>query len=331
MSIQNAAVETIDISNCDSLRVFNSYNGELTSMDFSKNAELTSIDVQSNQLSSIEISKNKKLSFLKVLYNNLTSLDVTNNPVLTEIYAHFNRISSVNFINNLTYKTVNLSNNKLENVDLPAVTKHLLIGNNKLTTLTLKSSVQNLEVQYNQLTSISIVNCTNICNISNNNLTIATLPAIPAGLNASEKTRKKYIYYPQLPINVTVSNDNSVDLSSQLSAKGMLETTATTNYSFVKEDGTELVEGTDYTINGGVATFIKSFENIHGVMTTDAFPLAKGDYAFTTIPFSVKGTTAINVVMSESKNAPAYGINGVKVSSGQKGMMIQNGKKIYNK
>lgn len=125
---------------------------------------------------------------------------------------------------------------------------------------------------------------------------------------------------------------NVLDLSAQLTAEGELEEgTATTNYVFVDSENNKLVEGTDYTIKDGVATFLKSFTGIHAEMTNDAFPKVTADDPFKTKDFdvTVSDVNAINSVSSDSKNETIYNVNGVKVSSPAKGVNILKGKKVF--
>lgn len=131
---------------------------------------------------------------------------------------------------------------------------------------------------------------------------------------------------------VAAAIDNTLDLSSELTATGELaEGTATTVYAFVDAEGTALVEGTDYEMNNGVATFKKAFNSIHAVMTTDAFPKATGANAFVTTAFNVSVATAISFVNTDEKGNAYYTIGGVKSAMPVKGINISNGKKFVVK
>ena len=120
-------------------------------------------------------------------------------------------------------------------------------------------------------------------NISNNLFTLATLPVKPANVSAS-----KYTYAPQ-PAYVVDETVSELDLSSQLTATGVLTEPATTTFSFVTAGGTALEEGTDYEVTApGKFKFLKEqTEKVHGVMATTAFPKFTGTNAYVTTEFTV--------------------------------------------
>lgn len=332
MSISGAAVSTIDVSACDSLKVFTAAKGALKTMDFSKNLKITSINLTDNELESLNIKNNIMLDQLTVYNNKLTSLDLTPNAAMTGLYANNNKIASVKFAPGAVYKVVNLSDNELTEIDVPEITgstSMLMLSRNKLETIAFTSTIGNVELANNKLKSVSIGNANKSCLLANNCLTIATLPKKPAGLNSASKI-KKFTYGSQEPMEVACVG-NVLDLSAQLTAEGELEEgTATTNYVFVDSENNKLVEGTDYTIKDGVATFLKSFTRIHAEMTNDAFPKVTAEDPFKTVEFDVTvDPTAINSVSSDSKNGTIYNINGVKVASPTKGVNILNGKKFF--
>ncbi len=334
MSIGGLAMQTVDVSACDSLRNFTSAKGELTTMDFSNNPELTSLNLTDNKLTSINIAKNAKLDQLTIYNNVLTELDLTANAAITGLYAYSNKLTSVKFAEGAALKTINLQKNNLKEITLPTITgssSMLYLNDNELTELTVPSSVGTFEAHNNKLAKISLVDCTKSCKLENNCFTIATLPAKPAGLNTASKI-KKFTYAPQAPMAVEATVNGKLDLSSQLTAVGELEEgEATTVYAFADAEGNALTEGTDYIVEGGVATFNASFTGIHAIMTSDAFPKATGDNAFVTTAFDVAAAVAIKNVANDAKSGNIYNMNGVKVAAPEKGINISNGKKFYVK
>ncbi|MBQ0023401.1 MAG: hypothetical protein KBT29_09215, partial [Prevotellaceae bacterium] len=199
------------------------------------------------------------------------------------------------------------------------------------TELTVPSAVATFEAANNKIAKISLVDCTKSCKIEGNCLTLATLPKKPAGLNTASKI-KKFTYAPQAPLAVEEAvTTGKLDLSAQLTAVGELEEgEATTVFSFVDAEGNALVEGTDYTMEGGVASFNNVFSNIHAVMTSEAFPKATDELAFTTTVFSVTTPVAIKNVATMN-NGSIYNLQGVKVAAPVKGINIRDGKKIFVK
>lgn len=331
MNLGGNAFETIDLSACDSLRNFTSANGALTAIDFSNNPELTSTNLVNNQIASINVSKNAKLDQLTIYQNQLTELDLTNNAAITGLYAYENKLTSVKFAEDAALKTINLQKNALKEIALPTITgssSMLYLNDNELTELVVPTSVGTFEAHNNKLAKISLVDCTKSCKLDNNCFTISTMPAKPAGLNTASKI-KKFTYTKQAPKAVDAVVTDVIDLSSELTAVGELpEGTATTVYAFVNAEGNALVEGTDYVMNNGMATFNKSFTGIHAVMTTEAFPKATGDNAFVTTTFDVNSTNGIEEINSDAKGNTYYTIGGAKVAAPIKGVVISNGKKI---
>jgi hypothetical protein len=121
-------------------------------------------------------------------------------------------------------------------------------------------------------------------NISNNLFTLATLPVKPANVSAS-----KYTYAPQ-PAYVVDETVSELDLSSQLTATGVLTEPATTTFSFVTAGGTALEEGTDYEVTApGKFKFLTAQEEkVHGVMLNAALPKFTEAAPFTTTEFTVE-------------------------------------------
>lgn len=192
MSIGAAAVSTIDLSKCDSLRVFTAAKGTLKTMDFSNNLYITSINLTDNELESINVKNNLMLDQLTVYNNKLTSLDLSLNAAMTGLYAYSNQITSVKFAPRAVFKTINLNDNALTEIDLPEIsgsTSMLMLSRNQLESIAFTSSIGNVELVDNKLKSVSIGNANKSCLLANNCLTIATLPKKPAGLNSATKIR----------------------------------------------------------------------------------------------------------------------------------------------
>ena len=188
----------------------------------------------------------------------------------------------------------------------------------------------------------------NINTIPTLKLTLATIPAQPASLNTSSKT-KKFTYAPQAALEVPESVEE-LDLTAQLTvAKGELNPTAdesagtaayatwlenmTTTFSFVTASGTALVENTDYSVTEpGKFKFLKEqTEKVHGVMANEGFPLFTGADAFVTTEFTVDLTQGIKDINAVGTAGKVYNLQGVEVAQPVKGLYIQNGKKVIVK
>ena len=299
MSITGADVESITLPAYPKMTQFSFNNSPVKNLDVSKVATLTSLTVDNTtqsqyapQLESIDLSANTELNYLKIVGNatnkgKLSAIDLSKNTKLANVYLQDNAIKTVAMPSGAALSFLNLQNNELASIDLSVCesNKDVYLNNNKLKSATLGT-------------------VTKSCKLEDNELTLATIPAQPAGLNTSSKT-KKFTYAPQaaMPVDESVSE---LDLSSQLAvAEGELDPadyatylTATTTYSLVTASGTALVEGTDYEVTEpGKFKFLKEqSEKVHAEMLNAALP------KFTaTAPFK---TTEFTVAPGESASTP---------------------------
>jgi hypothetical protein len=249
--------------------------GQLTSIDLSNNPALETIIVGNQKLTSITLPAGAKVSQLSLEQNELTELDLSVLGSLKGLQVNDNQLKSLDLSKMIEGSSinVNVSNNQLEELNIPV-------------------TVRALEAQNNKLKSFSVADATYSCKLENNQLTLATLPKKPAGLNSTAKT-KRFTYAPQAALQVP-EEVAELDLSDQLTAQGILDAPATTAYSFVTVSGTALVEGTDYTVTApGKFKFTKAqSDKVYGVMTNEGFPLFTGDNAFKTTEFTVKAAAA---------------------------------------
>ena len=326
LQLSGLDVDGIDFSKMPMLTSLSVNNSPVSHIDVSKNAELKSLTVlctnQSEyepQLKSIDLSGNPKLEYLNLgssFYKagQLTSIDLSNNPALQTIIAGNNKLTSVTLPagaevsqlsleqNELTeldlsvlgsLKGLQVNNNQLKSLDLSKMIEgssiNVNVSNNQLEELNVPVTVRALEAQNNQLKSFSVADATYSCKIENNQLTLATLPAKPAGLNTNAKA-KRFTYAPQaaLPVPEEVTE---IDLTEQLTAQGILDAPATTSYGFhLNQSGAALVEGTDFQVVApGKFKFIKAqSDQVIITMQNEAFPLLSGENALVTTPFTVK-------------------------------------------
>ena len=256
-TMSKVAVESLDLTGLDDLKIFGFSQGSLQNINVKNNAALTNLTINNNTasafesvLESLDLSGNANLEQLNVMGasadkpGKLTTLDLSNNPKLTNVYAQYNALTSVTLPAEAALSFLNLQNNQIESIDLTTVASfkdtylnnnklaavdlskltagaNLYLDGNQLAEVTVPVSVKNLQLNDNKLTKVSIVDATASCKLENNLLTLATLPAQPAGLSTANKT-KKFTYAPQAALEVaeTVSE---LDLSAYATvAKGEL-------------------------------------------------------------------------------------------------------------
>lgn len=378
MSLTGANVESIALPATTYLTQFTCNNSALKNLDVTKATALTSLTVNNTsaskyapQLESLDLSKNTELAYLSLQGNNknsgkLKKLDLTNNTKLSGmgLYVQYNQLTEVKLAEN-TLSMINVQNNQLEKLDLTKLPKlknlyasdnklkslnfaklasggDINIYNNQLEEVSIPVTVKTIQAQNNKLTSVSLAGVSGSnCKFENNQLTLATIPAQPAGMSTANKT-KKFTYAPQAPLAVDETL-SELDLSSQVTvAKGELDPDNNyaswledqlTTYRLVLPSGVSLVEGIDYVSPTlGKFTFLKDQSaKVHVVMFNAALPKFTESVPFVTTEFTVSIPTAIKDVNTVAGAAKAYNLQGVEVKQPVKGLYILNGKKVVVK
>lgn len=198
------------------------------------------------------------LHTLNLSGNRIEEFDASEVPSAGYLTISRNGLKSIHFDNPLLW-SVMADNNSLETIDLtglPALEQILLNSN-------LLSSIDLTPVQ-NTLSVISLVS---------NRFRFSTLPSQDACPRLSV-----FYYGNQAPLDVKCE-DMKVDLSSEAEIDGI--PTSFTWYAGIPEYDAEtgeiignlLAEGTDYSIDNGVTTFLRSQpEKVLCVMTNEAYP-----------------------------------------------------------
>ena len=300
MSISGANQESITLPAYPKMTQFGFNNSPVKTLDVSNVTTLTRLDVVNAttspyepQLTTIDLSKNVNLETLVVGGNSYKKGEIT----------------ALDLTNNTKLTQLSAENNKIATITgMPVSLKNIYLSNNQLAELTFPVFTAKGTIQ-----------------IQNNLFTLATLPAKPA-----ITTTSKYTYAPQ-PAYAVAETVQELDLSSQLTATGVLTEPATTEYSFVTASGTALVEGTDYEVTApGKFKFIKAqTEKVHGVMATTAFPKFTGANAYVTTDFTIDPATGISTLNADKQQSGKfYNLQGVEVANPGKGLYIVNGKKV---
>ena len=354
-SFNNSPAKSVDVSKVTTLTSLNICNTSIANTDM----QLESIDLSSNTslenlvlggtfykkgvLKTIDLSNNTALKQIIVANQELESITLPEGATLSNgINVAMNKLTSLDLSSLAGVKTVTANDNELTSLDLSKLTEtsDLYLANNQLASLTVPVSVTNLDAQNNQLKEVTIANATKSCKLENNQLTLATVPAQPAGLSTSSKT-KKFTYAPQAALEVPETL-TELDLTSQLTVtEGELDPSdytshlsGTTAFVFKTESGETLQEGTDYEVTEpGKFTFIKEqTEKIYAEMTNAALPKFMNANVFKTTAFTVTPATGINTVnAAKIQNDKFYNLQGIEVQNPDKGLFIQNGRKVFKK
>ena len=349
LSFNNNPTKTLDLSKNPKLSSLtvnattaSKYESQLESIDLSNNPELTYLSLQGNQntagkLTTVDLTANTKLESLFLQYNALTEVKLGDNAI-TLLNVQNNQLATLDLTKLPKLKNLYASDNKLTALDFSALQAggDINIYNNELTAVDIPVTVKTVSAQNNKITAVSLAGVSGSnCKFENNCLTLATIPAQPEGMNTANKT-KKFTYAPQADLQVS-EDLNTLDLSAQLTvAKGELNPegftewlSGTTTYTVKTAAGTALTEGTDYSIEGGVITFMKNqTEKVYVEMLNAALPKFTADAPFKTTAFTVSNANAIRNAKVSANDGKIYNLKGVEVKNPTKGLYIQNGKVI---
>lgn len=342
--MSGATAETVELPELPYLTQFSFGNSPIKKLDISKVPTLTSLSIINTTtsefepaLAGIDLSQNPNLETLIIggeYYKKgiLSSLDISNNPALTNVAVGNNDLTTIKMADSYAKLTsFNAAKNQLTTFDVAKipVVKTLYLASNQLTTIGDPTNCQaltwfdvkenkltgdmelkaeklaNVYVNNNELTSIKVPNVTKQFYFDNNRMTLATLPALPEGMNTTSK-KKQFHYAPQADMEVAPQG-SQLDLSAQASAKG-LEAEAQATVFTLTAGNAALVEGTDYTVNNGMITFITDQKEVVVKMTNAGYP----NLTLSTKPFDVKGTGA-----AAEPDAAVYVAEGVSYTSGQ--------------
>lgn len=262
LKIEDVALAGIDVSNATELRRLTLKDCGLYEIDLRYNRCLTTLDLSDNLLTNLDLTG----IFGDYEKNVLTTLDASDNEL-----SSFTCISTRSMIN------LNLSDNKLDTFSLKDY-DHIAtldLSDNLLTEIDLSylAEAESIDLSDNMLTTVTPCG-THIAphfDISGNCLHYGTLP-LPSDMGNG------YVYAPQKAITIA-SQSPTVNLTKyDVSVKGN-----PTLFTWKKADGTLLAEGTDYTIQGGVTTFLnESLGEVYCCLTNATFPLMSGEKALRT-------------------------------------------------
>ena len=249
-------------------------NHPLYSFTCDEMAALRNLDLAGCGLYSINLKNSPRLETLDLSDNNLYSIDLSgpysgkDKILLGDINLAGNKLSEFQVPDNSTLKNLNLSRNQIAEISFRDADNLLSldISENLLTSLDVVycELMTSLHAQGNQIEEITLpqTNVLTDVDLSDNRLTLASLPAPTLFPGAS------YIYEPQAVIEIP-SKGPGVNLSSQcVDIDGN-----STEFAWIKSDGTACVEGTDYTVSNGRTSFLTTeIGKVYCRITNGGFP-----------------------------------------------------------
>lgn len=264
---KNITIYGYDESYCD-ISVLSLSNVALEKVDISKLKDLSTLTLSNAGLTEIDLSNNTLIEFLTLDGCDLDQIDLSKLINLTNVSLNKNKLSAIDLSNSTKLATLQLSDNNFETLVLPELPAlyQLNVSRNNLKTLDIANCpiLRELYCDGNNLSSLDMSGQTgkfSMVYAYDNNFKFSTLPVFDI------HNPMNYKYTPQKDVEITVDG-GKVDLSSEY-----MVAENPTVYTWTTESGATLVEGTDYTIDNGVTTFMKNFdENVYCSMTNAAYP-----------------------------------------------------------
>lgn len=240
---------------------------------------LTAFASEGQALTAWNSTKADRLEELTLTGAGLTQIDLATNRALRSLTLHGNTLGAFSLagLNGAYEKTLladlDLADNAITEFEIKETMqlRHFSIAGNQLEQLlALKDmdNAQSIDVSRNRLTTINILNDTALValNCADNAIYQINLPQ-PSALRDVDIRGNAYtlanmpdfgaaatvLYAPQQVIKISPKGPGA-NLSAQVVSKDG----ATTQFAWVKEDGTPLTEGTDYTVKDGVTRFVNT-------------------------------------------------------------------------
>jgi Leucine-rich repeat (LRR) protein len=299
-SFSGAKLKSAKINDLKDVNCLGFTDSKLDTLDLSNNNKVTELLLAGNNFKYVDLASVPEVWFLNLGTCKLKAIDLTKTPKLKELHLEFN-----------SFKTLTMPElDKLET---------LYCNSTGITSLDVSKcpALQWVSAEYNNLTTLDVSNNPLLhgMELNNNRFLFSTLPV------QTDKITY-YEYGDQQPVKVTAEG-SSVNLSTEATVQGM-----PTTYSWFNEDGTQLTEGTDYTVSDGITTFLKSTSgNVYCTMTNDLYPkltltteqlsiVVSGINALNGSDVSVKATKAgvlINAAMGNE--VKIFTLNGAEVKS----------------
>lgn len=310
---KGATVNVYTYEPTDTVTVFSMNGATLSSFDGSK-LLANMMSVRNAGLKQITMPKNKELlRELNLSGNALSSFPISDFPNLYSLALSDNQLTSLDLSQNESLNVVGVANNSIQSVTLKNPNLWFLdLSMNELTTIQVDTTttphLQQLGLSYNNLHTLDVASLDElrVLSITNNYFDFSTLPPILPQYSV-------YNYSGQAMLNVALQDEKIIDLSSQAMVGDSVTVFTwylgepTFNYDTYEWEGEVLEEGDEYTLENGVTTFLKRFEDVICLLANPAFP----DVYLYTNYFDVNQSMGLENVSEEGKEVHKYLHNGV--------------------
>ena len=310
---KGATVNVYTYEPTDTVTVFSMNGATLSSFDGSK-LLANMLSVRNAGLKQITMPENKELlRELNLSGNALSSFPISDFPNLYSLALSDNQLTSLDLSQNESLNVVGVANNSIQSVTLKNPNLWFLdLSTNELTTIQVDTTttphLQQLGLSYNNLHTLDVASLDElrVLSITNNYFDFSTLPAIQPQYSV-------YNYSGQAMLNVALQDEKIIDLSSQAMVGDSVTVFTwylgepTFNYDTYEWEGEVLEEGDEYTLENGVTTFLKRFDDVICLLTNPAFP----DVYLYTNYFDVNQSMGLENVSEEGKEVHKYLRDGV--------------------
>lgn len=310
--LYGAPLSEVNLSEMNGLQTLSLSDAGLTIDDITFPADcstLHELSLDGNTLDAIDLTKFTALTSLNLSSNQFEAIDLSVAPQLQIVAMGRNKLSQVTFGNPALW-SLDLAYNALETINLTAA-----------------PNLQQVAVFENKLTALDATGLDQLrwMDLAYNCFDIKTLPIF-------DETKVTYTYGNQTPLVVTCT-DGKVSLASQAARNGVRTAyrwwVGVPQYNEDGElEGTELTADEDYSVKGGVTTFINMPQGeVMCTMTNATFP----KLLLYTDLLTVDTAQGIDSLKAEQQPMPTtiYSLDGRKMSSTpRQGVYIQGGKKI---
>lgn len=316
--LQGNKLTALDVTGAPQLLQLYCADNQLTELNLAKNTSLTTLDAQDNSIATLSASALKALTDVNVANNSMTKMTIASTARLKSlvcsgnqltalptaavlstaetVWAQNNSISTLPIAQDKSLRSVCADNNKLTAVNITSASllSEVSLNNNQLTTLDLSkggSKLQYLSAAGNDLTTVtwnkdSKRTCKYVY-LQDNALFLNSMPSLIFGgqqINVDLSNQAAYA----LPKKV-YEVDEAVNIYSLVAQNGWGISTSA-KVSVVKEDGTALTSGTDYS----VANHSYTFKNVYKGLAFNVTSASYSGYTFRSSVFNVGTTEAIN-------------------------------------
>lgn len=266
-SISDLLIAEADISKLAGLKALSIIRGRLKQIDLTHNPELEELNLEGNELTELDLSHNTQIRLMTLTNNKLEQLDITGLTALANLYAANNKLKELDLSQSAEMNQLYLDHNQLESIHLEACTK-----------------LHTLSCSFNALSELNVDGIESLRGVScsNNNLSFSTLP-----LDVHDWYM--YTYSPQNDLKIELVNGR-IDLSAEY----MIDYRETV-YKWFTTSGKELIEGTDYTLENGITSFLKKQdEPVYCTLENTSFPKFTEDKQLKTEAVEITETVGID-------------------------------------